>query len=431
MNTQIEKTLIGYLVDSSGSMNSIKNLGKLAEEATKTAKDQIKDGREVFVTMASFDNRFELVKRHVNANEFVLTERDIVPRGGTALAPSIGRMVNLLEADIESMDVKPTTVMIVLLSDGDANTYSLTNREVADLPYEGEDGHIAVCELINRKETDDQWKFFWMGTNFDVLKSGPKFGFSQQTCVSFEYSTGGGSAALRSTSQAMSRFQDTSQGSGRSEQFQGYTESERQSSHNADLDTVESESPNVESSDGTSNPSAVTFQTRATANRTDGNRGTMLRSRATADISAMTKQEVINGTIVDVLEECNDFSRVRQASMEGWIRSKYLSPVSTNHKSLHDISASTACTGSGSATPTGNTFAHRQSEQSPWESFTTEHSELVTKMMAIVDDGSLLLPGTPFVIHWGDMAKSKMMPHESTIIQVNKNTGYTRLVKRV
>ena len=79
-----------------------------------------------------------------------------------------------------------------------------------------------------------------------------------------------------------------------------------------------------------------------------------------------------------------------------------------------------------------NSYSHRQWNNCPWEKYSLEQSELIDKISNTIESGSILLPGTDFEIRWGLMATSKMMRDipSTKMIQVNRNTGFTRLVMK-
>ena len=336
-------THIAGLLDRSGSMASV-DTSRLAEQFNVLVRDTQVEDRKVTATVANFDDKFDVVMRNQDASSFQLKAEDIEPRGSTALAPSIGRLINMIDEYIMALTESiPGTIVFIILSDGEANTYELNNRVEQDAPFEGDNGHTAVCELVRAKESQDQWKFFWCGTNYDSLKTGPQFGFTPQTCLNFDYSTQGGEAAIRSTSGAINRFQRTPMGLDRSSRFEGYTQDERQESFNPKVDEVDVMSP-----------------------------------RSPGAMAATT-----------------------------------IKPPQTfaDH------------------TPS---FSHCQYAGAHWELYTSEQSNYIDKMMKLMPDGAVLLEGTRFSIRWGALATSAMMHHppSTNMIQVNIDSGYTRVVRR-
>lgn len=342
MNVDTRWTHVVGLIDRSGSMSSMDGR-ELAGAANKLVSDQLKDEdgeRRVTATIANFDDSFEIVKRAVDGKTLKITEHDIVPRGMTALIPSIARLIRITDKDIETWKTSenkvPGTVVFILLSDGDQTRHKLDNREEEDTPYEGETGHVNLSKLVKEKEQNHQWKFFFLGTNMDVKDIGSKMGFAASTCMNYSHNTDGGTAALRSTSGAIGRYQRTPHVADRSARFEGYTDAEREASQN--------------------------------------------------EQNGAFSMDLATGSLV------------------------------TPNSSRGEIAS----------------FSHRQWDHQPWEKYTPEQSKLIDQMMSIVPSGSVLLPDTPFEIRWGELATSHMLTEKPStgIIQVNRNTGFTRVVKR-
>jgi len=202
---------------------------ELAGSATQLIKEQREtDGiTRVTATVANFDDRFEIIKHNVDANELTITDDDIQPRGMTALYPSLGRLIRIIGSDLDGMtDVKPGTVVVIMLTDGEQTCHRLRNNQEDDVPYEGSKGHIELCKLVKHQEEEYNWKFFMLGTNLDSLEEGPKMGFTPQTCMNYTCSTDGATSAFRSTSCAVRRYHEF-KSADTPETFDGYTQEER------------------------------------------------------------------------------------------------------------------------------------------------------------------------------------------------------------
>ena len=376
MSKQIKKdenwTHIVALIDRSGSMGQLDSK-ELSGAANQLIIDQLKNedssDRKVTATIANFDDSIEILKRKVDGKDVKLTEKDIVPRGMTALIPSVARLIRVAEKDIEDWKTtdyqEPGTIVFILLSDGAQTRNTLENREAADAPYESVDKNGTnknLAELVKKKESVDQWKFFFLGANMDVKDVGNKMGFNQSTCMHYNHTTTGGTNALRGTSNAIGRFQRTPIGYNRSTTFEGFTQVERNNSqaekHNSPAEKHNSPAEKHNSP------------------KTDAH-GVSMSSPISVGNVPIGESPIIG-----------------------------VSPIIS--------------------------FSHQQWEYSPWETYTFEQSTIINNMMNIVPSGSVLLPGTEFEIRWGDLATSQMMSKKpfSGIIQVNRNTGFTRVVRR-
>ena len=351
------------LIDRSGSMVRLDSK-ELAGAANQLIHDQLtnedESERRVTATIANFDDSINILKSKVKGKDVNLTEADIVPRGMTALIPSVARLIRVAEKDIEEWKTadskEPGTVVFILLSDGEQTRNKLENREDDDAPYETLDRsgtNKSLAELVKKKEQVDQWKFFFLGANMDVKDVGNKMGFNQSTCMQYSHNTDGGTNALRGASQAIGRYQRTPQAQNRSATFEGFTQAERNDSHVADS----------------------------------------------------------HGAFAQDLAGDSMGSPMRRGSAKG-------------------PSASVADPITGDMPVVS--FSHRQWDHSPWEKYSLEQSTLIDSMMKIVPSGSVLISGTPFEIRWGDLATSRMtqVKPPSGMIQVNRQTGFTREVKR-
>ena len=333
-------THFAILIDRSMSMQSL-DTSEIAGTCQTIIKDGLKDengDRIATATVANFDNSFKIVRRNISAKDLEITSKDIEPRGMTTLVPSIARLIHITKNDIDNESIRddeiPGTVVFILLSDGEQTSGKLSNRLAEDIEYEGmgQSGYDALSKLVKLQEDNYQWKFFFLGANMDVKELGPKLGFNPSTCINYSHNTESGTCALRSTSDAIGRYQKTPASKDRSANFIGYTQDERGSCIDEDKFSID-------------------------------------------------------------------------ASGGGLI-----SPDLDNFTS----------------------YSHRQWPDSPWEKYTQKQSNLIDKIRNTIDSGCILLPGTPFEIRWGLMATSSMMRDipSSKIIQVNRDTGFTRIVKK-
>lgn len=236
---------VGLLIDRSGSMEEMDG-NELAGSATNLIKEQINSNgiTKVTATIANFDDRYEIIKRNIDASDLEITKADIEPRGLTALYTSLGRFIRDIGSDLRDMSERPGTVVIIMLTDGDQTCDCLQNRVEEDKIYEGMNGYKELSKTLKHQEDVYKWKFFMLGTNMDTLEEGPKMGFTPQTCINYSYSTNGGVNALRSTSNAIGRYTEYNTSPMiNSDEFDGYTQQER-----LDSECIENDSINEEDS---------------------------------------------------------------------------------------------------------------------------------------------------------------------------------------
>lgn len=94
-NTKKKIVEILALMDRSGSMSSIIDEAVNAFNTFIEEQKKINLNDNVFVTLASFDDRYEVVFDRVNINKLPkLTVSMVQPRGMTALNDAIGKLIN-------------------------------------------------------------------------------------------------------------------------------------------------------------------------------------------------------------------------------------------------------------------------------------------------------------------------------------------------
>ena len=232
---------VGLIIDRSGSMEEIDG-NELAGSATNLVKEQANSSgiTKVTATIANFDDRYEIIKRNIDASDLKITKSDIEPRGLTALYPSLGRFIKDIGEDLNQMSERPGTVVIIMLTDGEQTCDSLHNRVEEDSIFEGSNGYIKLREVVKHQEEAYKWKFFMLGTNIDTLTEGPKMGFTPQTCLNYTFSTDGGVNALRSTSNAIGRYTEYNTiPKLENNDFEGYTPDERINSECIDRNSID------------------------------------------------------------------------------------------------------------------------------------------------------------------------------------------------
>jgi hypothetical protein len=197
------RTLIGYVLDSSGSMDLVKHVVPTMFNDYVDGQRKIKG--EVLLTLTTFNTIFDtplknvslasvpqMVGEYINhpwANTWMtppaaallppityaanqLTYR---PYGGTALYDAIGKTVNALEAEATSKD----KVLVVIHTDG----YENSSREFT---------LEQIQSTIKRLDTDDSnWTFVFLGSGLDAKVAGGFIGIRPQFTYSHDHSAGG------------------------------------------------------------------------------------------------------------------------------------------------------------------------------------------------------------------------------------------------
>jgi uncharacterized protein YegL len=166
-NITNEKTQIICILDRSGSMaeggiiyESINGFNNFLEEQKKP-KD------EATITVALFDDRYELLYDDVDIRKVEKITYDIwYPRGTTALFDAIGKTINTVRAKHTTLGSnKPAKVLVCIVTDG---------KENASQEYTSRD---KIKSLIKECE-DDNWNFIYLAANQNAFDVGTSFGIS-------------------------------------------------------------------------------------------------------------------------------------------------------------------------------------------------------------------------------------------------------------
>lgn len=168
--TNPDRTLIGILVDRSGSMESMKQdmTGGIAAfiEAQKSVPG------DCDVTLAQFDTHYEIV--YAPTPIATAPSYQLVPRGGTALLDGIGRFVTEIGASLARRreDRRPGKVLIVIVTDGDENSSQRWTRQ-------------SVHDLVVHQQEAYRWEFVFLGANIDSFTVAESFGIARNSTIDF------------------------------------------------------------------------------------------------------------------------------------------------------------------------------------------------------------------------------------------------------
>ena len=186
--TNSNLTYIAFLLDRSGSMQSIKDDTEGGFNAF--IAEQRKEPGECRVTLAQFDNEYEEVYRDLPLAEVPALR--LVPRGSTALLDSIGRLVTSTGERLAALpeDDRPGIVIVGIMTDGHENA----SREWT---------HPAVKALIEQQTKTYGWQFLYLGADQDAIEVGSSIGVAAAN--SMTYSRGKVAAVMAATSRNIGR----------------------------------------------------------------------------------------------------------------------------------------------------------------------------------------------------------------------------------
>jgi Mg-chelatase subunit ChlD len=205
---EAQKTLLVLVVDRSGSMESIR---EDMEGGIKTLlKEQAKEKGTCLVTLAQFDDTYEVVVQEVPAGK--VGPYRLVPRGSTALLDAIGRTISDVRSRIEAADAseRPDHVVFAVVTDGFENASREWSR-------------LQVMDSVKAR-VGEGWNFTFLGANQDAIQEGGGMGVAAESSLSFDASEDGVRGAMSSVSASVGRMRR-----GEAQSLE-YTEEERRSS---------------------------------------------------------------------------------------------------------------------------------------------------------------------------------------------------------
>jgi uncharacterized protein YegL len=163
-----DSTLIAIVLDRSGSMMSVRE--EVIGGFNKLIEDNKKEPGECLVTLAQFDDDYELIYNAIPLGDVApLTEETYVPRAMTRLYDALGKTIDEVGIRLAAMedDKRPSRVLMIVLTDGAENS----SRE-----YTGD----RVREMIEHQRTKYQWEFAFHGCDERALQQAVALGYAVQ-----------------------------------------------------------------------------------------------------------------------------------------------------------------------------------------------------------------------------------------------------------
>jgi hypothetical protein len=163
-------TLIVFLLDRSGSMQSIKSDVIGGFDAFLT-EQRAADG-DCRVTLAQFDNEYEVVYRSVPLSD--VPPLELNPRNSTALLDSMGKLITDTAAEIDALteDDKPGSVIVAIMTDGMENASSEWRRP-------------DIKALVEQQTNQFAWEFLYMGADQDAVEVGKDLGVKAEQAITY------------------------------------------------------------------------------------------------------------------------------------------------------------------------------------------------------------------------------------------------------
>lgn len=166
-------THISFVLDRSGSMNSIKQdtIGGFNEFLRKQKEEK----GECTFSMIQFDVEYQILHSFVSIKDVPeLNDETFVPRSTTALYDALGRCIISTGEKISKMkeEEKPEKVLFVILTDGMENSSM-------------EFSYDKIKEMIKHQSEKYNWKFIYLGANQDAIAVAQDIGINSSSSMSF------------------------------------------------------------------------------------------------------------------------------------------------------------------------------------------------------------------------------------------------------
>jgi hypothetical protein len=173
-------TYIIFVVDRSGSMSSI--CKDMIGGFNSFIKKQKKINGDCKVFFYQFDTDYDTVYENLDLQLVAdLTDKTYVPRGGTALYPSLGKTIEDIGKRLSAMseNERPERVLFVTITDGEHNS-SLENVNGKRIDRKTFHQFTAdqVKSMVEHQTQVYKWDFAYIGANQDAWAVGSSMGVS-------------------------------------------------------------------------------------------------------------------------------------------------------------------------------------------------------------------------------------------------------------
>lgn len=168
--TDTDRTRLVFLLDRSGSMQTIKD--DVAGGFAAFLDEQRAEEGAVTVDLSRFDSVYETVYRDVPIDQ--VPPLDLRPRGSTALLDAMGRLITSLDEEIAALaeTERPDTVIVAIMTDGRENASREWTRP-------------AIKSLVEEQSHRHGWQFLYMGADQDAVEVGTGLGVKGEHAVTY------------------------------------------------------------------------------------------------------------------------------------------------------------------------------------------------------------------------------------------------------
>jgi len=189
-------TEIVCIIDRSGSMHKIKEDAQGGFDAF--IEEQKKVEGKATITLAQFDDKYEMVWENRPLEEINKGDYSLMPRGQTALLDAIGKTVQIVGERLSKTDEdkRPDKVLVMIITDGMENH----SKEYKRRP---------IMEMINHQTDKYKWEFLFLAAGQDAIGEASKIGIQAKNAMNFAASGQGVQAAYAGMSKGVSSYRTT------------------------------------------------------------------------------------------------------------------------------------------------------------------------------------------------------------------------------
>lgn len=165
-----------FILDESRSMHTCRaqTISGFNEYLDMQKADQNKTGIPTFVSLYKFNgSTVDCVYDHIAIDGVShISDSDYTPRGMTNLYDAIGRVMNLVNKRLKSVNkTDRDSIIINILTDGEENSSKIFDQST-------------IKEMVSLAETKN-WGFTFIGANIDAFAAGGKLGFRENNTLQF------------------------------------------------------------------------------------------------------------------------------------------------------------------------------------------------------------------------------------------------------
>jgi uncharacterized protein YegL len=189
-------TEIVCIIDRSGSMQSIREDAQGGFDSF--IEEQQKEEGKATVTLAQFDNEYEMVWSNRPLETIKKGEYLLMPRGQTALLDAVGKTVGLVGERLSKTDEaeRPGKVLVMIITDGMENHSKEYNRK-------------QIMEMINHQRDKYNWDFLFLAANQDAIGEARGIGIKGAHAMNFAATGQGVKSAYAGMSRGVSKYRRT------------------------------------------------------------------------------------------------------------------------------------------------------------------------------------------------------------------------------